>query len=277
MSSSTKLVRTMTRVCGRSRADAPDRLDAVDARHDEVDERDVGRQARDGLRPPPRRRRPRRRPRCRPGGRGTSRRPWRTTAWSSAMRTRITAAPRGATVVPAPGRESMLSVPPSARARSSIEVRPRRRERSAGLGGVEADAVVGDGDAQAPVDRVAAGRRRALASAWRSAFCSASWAMRRTSRRRSARGSASPSRLQRDRRRRGRAAARRRACAASWRGPRSRASGGRSSKISERSSSIASRASSCRRRSWALRLVGVAVEQRRRGLGGERERRRASA
>ena len=124
--------------------------------------------------------------------------PWRTTAWSSAIRTRIIAGTSSATVVPAPGRESILSAPPSARARSSIEVSPSRRERSAGLVGVEADAVVVDRHAQVPV-----------AASSRTSMRLARGVAQRVLQRllgdaedlaaRPARGSASPSTLERDR------------------------------------------------------------------------------
>ena len=70
--------------------------------------------------------------------------PSRTTAWSSTIRIRITAATSSRTRVPAPGAERISIVPPSSCARSSIEVRPRCRERSSARAGIEADAVVGD-------------------------------------------------------------------------------------------------------------------------------------
>ena len=76
------------------------------------------------------------------------------------------------TVVPAPGRRGDRRARRRARrARSSIEVSPSRRERSAGRVGVEADAVVGDRRARAA--RRAPSKpdgRRARAPAWRSAF-----------------------------------------------------------------------------------------------------------
>ena len=140
----------MTRVSRALGADAPDGLDAVDARHDEVHERDVGLQARDrlhrllavgGL--------PHDLDVLLQGEEGAQ-----ALAHDRVVVGDEDADHRGTSrtmVVPAPGRDSMLSVPPSARARSSIEVRPSRRERSAGLVGVEADAVVGDRDAQVPV------------------------------------------------------------------------------------------------------------------------------
>ena len=179
MSSSTKLVRTMTRVSGRCGADAADGLDAVDARHDEVDERDVGLQARDrlhrllavgglphdvdvvlqGEEAP----QPLAHDRVVVGDedadhRGTSR----------------------TMVVPAPGCDSMLSVPPSARARSSIEVRPSRRERSPGSSGSKPTPSSATATLRCPSSARSRTSTR-LAPAWRRAFCSASWAMRRTS------------------------------------------------------------------------------------------------
>ena len=53
--------------------------------------------------------------------------------------------------MPAPGREAISSRPPSRRARSSIEVSPRRRPRTPGRHGVEAGAVVGDLEHEGPV------------------------------------------------------------------------------------------------------------------------------
>ena len=149
------------------------------------------------------------------------RRPWRTTAWSSAIRTRITAAPRARRSCPRPGA-SRCSACRRARGRAPPSTSgPSRRERSAGLVGVEADAVVGDRDAQVAVVRVeadvdAARRRRGAArSAAPPGRCAAP-------RRRRRRGSASPSTLERDCVAVHASAARRRACAARRRGPRSR-------------------------------------------------------
>ena len=248
-------------------------------RHHEVDQDDVGRQARDGLRPPPRRRRPRRRPRCPPGGRGTSRRPWRTTAWSSAMRTRITAGTSSRTVVPAPGaRLDRSASPPSARARSSIDVSPSRRERSAGLVGVEAAAVVGDREHEAAVASRRAGRRRGRRRRGASAFCSASWAMRKTSPSRSAprlgvaldarARSASPCT------RRSTSTCLRSAVGEPFALERPAGAARRSASAAPPSPRARAR---CTRRELRRGGVGVAVEQRGRGLGGRARGRTASA
>ena len=56
--------------------------------------------------------------------------PWRTTAWSSAIRTRIIAGTSTHVVVPAPGAERSSASRPARRARSSIDVSPSRRERT---------------------------------------------------------------------------------------------------------------------------------------------------
>ena len=126
-----------------------------------------------------------------------ARRPSRTTAWSSAMRTRITAAPRARRSSRRRGASRCSACRPSARARSSIDVRPRRRERRPGSSGSKPTPSSATATRRWP--SIASSRTSTwLASAWRRAFCSASWAMRRTSAA-PARGSASPSRLERDR------------------------------------------------------------------------------
>ena len=89
--------------------------------------------------------------------------------------------PPAGRVVPAPGVERISSVPPSRCARSSIEVRPSRRERMPGVAGLEADAVVLDLEHEPPSAGVQPDRdvRRRPRGGARSA--SASWAIRSTS------------------------------------------------------------------------------------------------
>src|SRR3954470_10295929 len=233
-------------------ANAPDGLDAVDARHDEVHERDVGRQARHRLhRLLAVRGLPHDLDVVLEGQEGAQ-----ALADDGVVVGDEHADHRGTsstTVVPAPGRESMLSVPPRAQARSSIEVRPRRRERRPGSSGSKPTPSSATATRRWP-SIAASWTSTRRAWAWRRAFWRASWAMRRTSAA-PVRGSASPARL--------------RATASPWTlcrtstclrsavaSPSLSASGGRSSKISERSSSIASRVSCCRRRSWALASLG---------------------
>ena len=79
---------------GRSRADAGSRrgrLDAVELGHADVHQHDVGLEPLRLRRRPRRRRPPRRRPRCPGSASRIMRKPARTSAWSSAIRTRITA------------------------------------------------------------------------------------------------------------------------------------------------------------------------------------------
>ena len=131
LSSSTKLVSTITRAVGPRGAHPPDRLDAVDARHHEIDQHDVGREPL-GRRPaPPRRRPPRRRPRCRPAGRGTSAAPGARPRGRRRPARGSLAAPRAVTVVPSPGRDddrerrrrAPARAPPSTSARAAASAR----------------------------------------------------------------------------------------------------------------------------------------------------------
>ena len=185
--------------------------------------------------------------------------------------------PPGARSCRRPAPSGSSSVPPSRSARSSIEVRPRRRERSVGVGGVEADAVVGDLEHE-PRRRSSRSRTATCsAPAWRSALCSASCAMRkhlarrapasaRRRRRRRARSRcrwSAPQHLDvlaqraaRGRRARGPAGAARRSASAARRAPRARAPAARST---------------CSRAAAGSRSSSV-----RGGLGGQHERRTAS-
>ena len=96
------------------------RLDAVEARHADVHQDDRRAQAARLARPPRGRRPPRRRPRC-PGADSSSlRKPARTSAWSSAMRTRV---------LIASGRRARTSKPPPV-ARAGLQRRRRRARRA---------------------------------------------------------------------------------------------------------------------------------------------------
>ena len=171
------------------------------------------------------------------------RRPWRTTAWSSASRTRIHVGSSSRTVVPSPSVEVTFSVPPSSVARSSIEVSPSRWPRTSGPSGSKPQPssetlrisvpvlalqqdldALGAGVADGVAERLLRDPQHLRRRVWRRA-----WARRR----RRARSAGRPP-----------AAAPRRACAGRWPGPRPPASAGRSSKTTARSSSIAPRASS---------------------------------
>ena len=121
----------------------------------------------------PRHRSPRPPPRSRPAAPGTSaapgarRRDRRPAAPGSRTR------PRAARSCRRPGAERISRRPPSSRARSSIEVRPRWRERSSGCRG--------SNPAPSSVTSSTSGLSRTSmwpARAWRSALCSASWTIR---------------------------------------------------------------------------------------------------
>ena len=138
-SSRSKVVRTMTRAALPAATIRRVASMPVDARHPDVHQDDVGR-ARAGERDRlARRRRPRRRPRCPRLASRIMRKPPRTSAWSSASRTRIIIAPARAAAGPARGsrrrgRGPASSVPPSSAARSRIPASPRpppRRPRRA--------------------------------------------------------------------------------------------------------------------------------------------------
>ena len=198
------------------------------------------------------------------------RRPWRTTAWSSASRTRITRAPPAAPWCRRRASSRRCSVPPSSVARSSIDVSPSRWPRTSGPSGskpqpssetlstsalaavleLHRDAL-GAGVAERVAERLlrdpqhlgrragaraAARRARAGRSRWPDTRRSTSTCLRSTV--------ASPS---------------------------ASSEPGRSSKTTARSSSIAPRASSDTRLSSPPRAVAVAREQRRRRLGRQRD------
>ena len=176
------------------------------------------------------------------------------------------------TVVPVAGPRLDASVPPSARARSSIDVSPSRRERSPGRPGRSRRRRRRPSRLSRPSRPCSAHARCGSASAWRSAL------LQRLLGDAQHLAVAPAARLGG----RPRPAARPRApctrCSTSTclrsvaASPSLSAAGGRSSKISERSSSSASRASSCRRRSCACSAsVGIALEQRRRRLGGQHD------
>ena len=106
------------------------------------------------------------------------RRPWRTTAWSSAIATRITA---GSLQV---DRRARARAPSAIAQRAAERLRPllHRREPEAagaqrGRVRIEADAVVGDGQGDGLGALVESDRARASAAAWRSALWSASCAI----------------------------------------------------------------------------------------------------
>ena len=270
-SSSAKLVSTITRRSRQPRARssriAPTPSSRGITRSISTTSGAGARASRDRL---PRRRPPRRRPRCRPAARGTSRSPSRTTAWSSATSTRIARQPRG-------------DLEPDRRARAG------RRARSRGAPPSRSRALLHRGQPEAARAQLGVGRGRSrrrrrrpraraarrgarrrtamrVAPAWRSALCSASWAIaqhlavaRRSSPRLRRRASTSSSIARRCSARSTSTCLR----SAPHRPSRSR-SGGRSSRISERSSSSASRASSPQPRDLLARGRRVAVEQRRR-------------
>ena len=198
------------------------------------------------------------------------RRPSRTTAWSSTISTRIIRPGTSRrTVVPAPGAERISQRPPSSRARSSIDVSPRCRERSSGLEGSKPIPSSVTATVSSPL--VAAGERDVTCSGRRGgARCG------------SPRGrSAGPPgalgvAVDVDRRRRARSATpwTRSSIAISLRSapasPSRSSSGGRSPRISERSSSSASRASVCSRATCARRRLagrGRAASRRLRPTG----------
>ena len=111
-----------------------------------------------------------------------SERPARTTAWSSAISTRIMQpAPPARIVVPAPGLDSMVELPPASRGevahQPQPEVPPRRRPRGR------------SGSNPRPSSSTASSRRPAAsptaiamceASPWRTALRTLSWAMRKS-------------------------------------------------------------------------------------------------
>ena len=161
------------------------------------------------------------------------------------------------TVVPAPGADSIVSVPPSAAARSSIDVRPSRRPRAAPAAGSNPRPSSLTLNTSRPSPSASRTTTRAL-PACRSAFCSASCAIRSTCPAAASLISPSPpgaptsSSIACPDTRRSTST-----CLRSTRSrPSSASDPGRSAKTTERSSSIAPRASTCTRSTSAAAAPG---------------------
>ena len=136
-SSSPKLVSTSTRAAGTRSRSARSARDAVEPRHREVEQHDVGREPLGRARPPPRRRPPRRRPRRRPAAPGRSagpgarprgrRRSGRGSRRDLQPHGRALARPRRRSSA---ARRARSRAPPSTSARAAGRAPPARRRRS---------------------------------------------------------------------------------------------------------------------------------------------------